>query len=276
MLQLILILALGPIAYIAFRLYWAMAKVIFNFAFFLIVIVVVVGLSLTNKPSSLTTLTQQAPGVTSEDIQISPCATVDQLLSEPLGLGELCDRYYKGQQCMAEIEAGFQRTGHQLVPMAMCGAVLSPPVPVTFSPESFDNKVAKFMDDVPAAERDSRFVKLHALESVADNSLTLDEVRNRSNLSTFLAFAKPSGDSIRRLKIDPKSFGGTAVLEGVPMFTPFTGIVRGVYQRTPVQECSLRLRDHSLCIERDGSIKCNIYRYEIAENEQVCVDYLIR
>jgi len=52
--------------------------------------------------------------------------------------------------------------------------------------------------------------------------------------------------------------------------------VRGVYERTTRRECSVRVRDHSLCIERDGSIRCNVYAKDVAEDEQVCVDYLIR
>ena len=274
--QLILLIALGPIAYIAFRLYWTIAKFTFNLLFLFICVVLIFGLSFASKSFQSPIPSQQKAEFMTEDIQVSACADVEQLLTDPLGIGELCDRYYKGEQCKPEIEAGFERVGHQLAPMLKCGSFRPPAAPMTSMPESFNNKVVNFLETVPKSERQSQFMKLHEVRTIATSSLTLDEVRSTDNLPAFLAFSKPTDDALSKAIAGAKALGGVVVLSGVPTFDPLTGIVRGIYERNPSHECSVRLRDHSLCIEREATIKCNVYSFPITENEQVCVDYLIR
>jgi len=267
---------LGPVFYVVFRVYLAAAKVIFNFVVLGVVIVVLAALSIFEKPKASSSSTAQTTTVSTQQIQATPCGEVEQLLTEQFGPGELCDRYYKSQQCQAEIETGFERAQLQLSPVINCGATLPPPAPAIPLPESFDSKTSKFLDKVPETSRPALFESLYQSDSPDKRSLTLDEVRNTSQLPVFLAFAKPTGDALTGHSMSVKTFNGSVVLDGVPLFSPFTGIVRGVYQRTPLQECSVRLRDHSLCIEREGHIKCNVLDQLIAETEQVCVDYLIR
>ena len=284
--QLLLFLALGPMVYIVFRIYLAAAKVIFNFLVLMVFAVILIGISIFDKPKPSSSWTPQTYIAAPEQTQAAPCADVEQLLASGFGPGELCDRYYKSQQCQSEIEAAFVQAKLQLSPLAVCGAALPPPAPATPLPESFNSKATTFLDKTPLTSRAALFENLHESELPAKSSLALDEVRNTSKLPAFLAFAKPSGDAlaIEKLaggalaghKLARKATGGSVVLEDVPMFTPFAGIVRGIYQRTPLQECTVRVRDHSLCIEHDGQIKCNVFAQVTEDTEQVCVDYLIR
>ena len=274
--HLLLFLMLGPVLYVVFRMYLAAAKVIFNFVVLAVVIVVLAALSIFEKPKPSNSWTAQTTAASTQQIQTTPCGDVEQLLTEHFGPGELCDRYYKSQQCQAEIAAGFERAQLQLLPVINCGATLPPPAPAITLPESFDSKTSKFLDTVPETSRPALFESLYQSDSSDKSSLTLDEVRNTFQLPAFLAFAKPTGDALTGSSMAVKTFSGSVVLDGAPLFSPFTGIVRGVYRRTPLQECSVRLRDHSLCIEREGRIKCNVLSRLIAETEQVCVDYLIR
>ena len=275
--QLLLILALGPMAYIVFRIYLAAAKVIFNFVVFLVFAVVLIALSIFDKPKPLSSWTAQTTAAAPGQTQAAPCADVEQLLAERFGPGELCDRYYKSQQCQTEIEAAFEQAQLQLTPVAICGAALPPPPPVIPLPESFESMTAKFLDTVSVTSRPAMFERLYESGPTTNSSLTLDEVRNTSKLPAFLALAKPTGDALAGLNMALKAYGGSVVLDGVPLFSPFAGIVRGIYLRTPLQECTVRLRDHSLCIEHESRIKCNVFsRVVAAETEQVCVDYLIR
>jgi len=274
--HLLLLLALGPMVYIVFRVYLAAAKVVFNFVGLMLIFGVLVVLSVFEKPTPSSQWAAKTPAAPTEQIQVAPCAEVEQLLAEPFGPGDLCDRYYKSQQCKTEIEAGFERAQLQLSPVAMCGTALPLPVPVAPLPESFGNMAVKLQEAVPQTDRPALFMNLHNYDTLDKSSLSLEEVRNTPLLPAFLAFAKPTGDALAGITKAGTSLGGAVVLEGVPMFTPFTGIVRGVYERTPRWECSVRVSDHSLCIERDGSIRCNVYAKDVAEDEQVCVDYLIR
>ncbi len=277
MLQLLLFLALGPVAYVAFRLYIAAAKVIFNFVLLLIFMIALVILSISNKSAPSNTWSPPIPTVTTEQTQVTPCDEVEQLLTEPIWPGELCDRYYKGPQCKTEIEAVFERAGLQLSPAAMCGTVLPPPAPSAPLPESFDSLATKFLQSVPKADRNLQFEKLHDFISPSTkSSLILDDVRFTCELAAYLSFVKPTGDALMGLNSATRTTDSSVVLNQVPMLAPFVGIVRGVYEKNSRRECTARLRDHSLCIERDDNVKCNVYEWKIAENEQVCVDYLIR
>ena len=267
---------LGPVFYVVFRMYLAAAKVIFNFVILGVVIVVLAALSIFEKPKPSSIWAAQTTAVSTQQIQTAPCGDVEQLLTEHFGPGELCDRYYKSQQCQAEIEAGFERAQLQLSPVAVCGSTLPPPPRAIPLPESFESKATKLLDTVSATYRSAMFERLFESEPQTHSSLTLDDVRNTSQLPAFLAFAKPTDDALAGLNMALKATGGSVVLVGVPLFSPFTGIVRGIYQRTPLQECSVRLRDHSLCIQRESRIKCNVFTQVVAETEQICVDYLIR
>ena len=276
--QLLLILALGPMAYIAFRIYLAAAKVIFNFVVFMVFAVVLIAISIFDKPKPSSSWTAQTTAAAPGQTQAAPCADVEQLLAERFGPGELCDRYYKSQQCQTEIEAAFEQSQLQLTPVAICGAALPPPPPppVIPLPESFESMAAKFLDTVSITSRPAMFERLYESGPTTNSSLALEEVRNTSKLPAFLALAKPTGDALAGLNMALKASAGSVVLDGVPLFSPFAGIVRGIYQRTPLQECSVRLRDHSLCIEHESRIKCNVFSRVVAETEQVCVDHLIR
>lgn len=274
--HLILFLMLGPVLYVVFRMYLAAAKAIFNFVMLGVFVVVLATISIFDKPKPSTDWTAQTTAPPTQQVQATPCADIAQLLAESFGPGELCDRYYKSQQCQTEIEAGFEQAQLQLSPVAVCGSALPPPPPAIPLPESFESKATKFLDTVSETSRPAMFERLYESEPPTHSSLTLDDVRNTSQLPAFLAFANPTHDALAGLNLALKASGGSVVLDGVPLFSPFTGIVRGIYQRTPLQECSVRLRDHSLCIERESRIKCNVFSGAVAETEQVCVDYLIR
>lgn len=274
--QLLLLLALGPVAYITFRIYLAAAKVLFNVFIFLILVIVLLVVALTTKSAPSTSWAPSTPVVATEQVQVPPCADITQLLTESFGPGELCDRYYKSQKCQSEIEAGFEQARIELSPVAVCGTAMPSPIPVAPVPESFDSKASRFLDTVPSIDRQATFERMHDSALPSQSSVSMDEVRNTSTLPVFLAFAKPTGDALAKLDLATAKVDGSLALEGLPMIAPFTGIVRGVYQRTPHQECTLRLRDHSLCIELDRRIKCNVFASRITDAEQVCVDYLIR
>jgi hypothetical protein len=267
---------LGPVLYVVFRMYLAAARFIFNFVALAGFVVVLVAISIFDKPTPSNSWTADATAATTQQVHVAPCADVEQLIAESFGPVELCDRYYKSQQCQVEIETGFERAELQLSPLANCGAALPSSPPAVALPESFESKANKFLDTVPNTSRPAMFERLYESEPPTNSSLTLEEVRNTSKLTAFLAFAKPTGDALAGLSMAIKTSSGSVVLDGVPLFSPFAGIVHGVYQRTPLQECSVRLHDHSLCIELEGRIKCNVLDQLITASEQVCVDYLIR
>jgi hypothetical protein len=141
-------------------------------------------------------------------------------------------------------------------------------------PNSLDEIASAFTASTTPDERSEWIRNLHNL-LLSKTSLTLQDIRRTEFLPVFVAFAKPTGDALQ--KLDTLDFSsGSVTLKSVPLLTPFSGIVRGVYKRDDRNECSIRLRDHSLCIQRNDTVSCNVFNLDESAQEQVCVDYLIR
>jgi hypothetical protein len=274
---LLLILILGPVALIALRLMLAAAHVAISLIGFLIFIAVVMAFGGTNY--STPTSKSDAPIVraTKEGAPVNRCADIEAMLTDPMRSDDLCQRYHQQGQCQAEIEAGFDLSRRRLLPVEQCGTNLPPPPPPEPQPETLDSQATGFLRSLPETERTEWFVKMHdGIDPEIASNLKFDEVRNKPNMAAFLAFAKPSGDELQTLTTGKRPTSGAVTLNTVPTIAPFSGIVRGVYAKDPRHECSTRLRDHSLCIQRDGAVKCNVFAWKVDGREQVCVDYLIR
>jgi len=279
--NLLLILLLGPVGFIAFRLLAAGLHVALTLIGFLIFIAFVSIFSPGHQSTSSTTSSVKSdPPVvqaTKEEAPSNPCGDVDAMLADPKRSDELCDWYHRRSQCQAEIEAGFELSRRRLSPVEQCGTNLPPPAPPEPFPETLESQATGFLRALPQAERTAWFEKMHdGIDAETASSLKFDEVRNKPDMAAFLAYTKPSGDELSALTKGRRPTSGAVTLNTISTLAPFSGIVRGVYVKDPRHECSTRLRDHSLCIERDGAVKCNVFAWNVDEREQVCVDYLIR
>lgn len=269
---LILLLITGVGGLFLLRMYFAALRAVAGF-----ILIIVLALLLTFCSSPSRPLNASPAALPSERVaekSVDECDDVGLFTIDPVGLGKLCDRYYKAQQCIDRIESAFESAGRQLRPVDLCGSQVASPAIHPF-PEPLENAAIRFLESVPDSDRAQRFAALHTTAAGGQETLTLDEVRSTPDLEVFMAFAKPSSDALQTLTSSQRTlrFGE---LKGVPMFEPFIGIVRGVYVQDLRQECRTRLRDHSLCLQRDGVVKCNIFDQSQASGEQVCVDYLIR
>jgi len=242
-----------------------------------LILIIVLALLLTfcsSPPQPLRATPAALPSERIEEKSGDECVDVGMFMNDAVGLGELCDRYHKGQQCIDRIESAFKSAGRQLRPLNLCGLQVAPPAAVPL-PEPLENASIRFLQTVSEADRAQRFAALHDKAAGGQETLTLAEVRSTPDLEAFMAFAKPTSVALQALTPGHRTMGSVE-LQGVPLLAPFIGIVRGVYVQDARRECSIRLRDHSLCIERDGVVKCNIFDQSQAPDEHVCVDYLIR
>ena len=124
MVQILILLAMIPLALLGLRLVFALAKGFFGLVFFGLAMVLVVSLGTSNHPAKNNDQSKERVPLAVEPIRASEvdCSDVDQMLIGSFGIGELCDRYYKGEQCKPEIEAGFVRSRLQLSPVDLCGS----------------------------------------------------------------------------------------------------------------------------------------------------------
>jgi hypothetical protein len=274
MVQLLLLLTMIPVALWLLRLFFAVFKSLVA----MIIIMSLLGLMAlfgssnhsksTNEKLPMPAVSQDAEVISSYD-----CSDIERVLSEQYGALDLCDRFYKGELCRTEIEMVFNRLGVQLSPADKCGIPIRK-IDVEPVPSSLDEIASAFTASTTPVERSEWIKNLHNLLS-SKTSLTLQDIRSTEFLPVFVAFAKPTGDALQKLdSLDLSS--GSVTLKRVPLLTPFSGIVRGVYKRDEKNECSIRLRDHSLCIQRNDTVSCNVFNLEELAQEQVCVDYLIR
>ena len=274
---LLLILILGPVGWLAFRLMLAAAHAAISLIGILIFVAALMVFGINNQSTSSVKSDPPIVRTSKADLPVNPCADIDAMLADPKRSDQMCEWYHRRSQCQAEIEAGFELSKRRLSPVEQCGTNLPPPPPPEPLPETLDSQATGFMRALPDVERTEWFEKMHdGIDPEIASNLKFDEVRNKPNMAAFLAFAKPSGDELQTLTTGKRPTSGAVTLNTVPTLAPFSGIVRGVYAKDPRHECSTRLRDHSLCIQRDEAVKCNVFEWSVGEREQVCVDYLIR
>ena len=267
-----------PLAFAVLRLFVALVKGVFSFIFIGLVIALVVTLGTTNQPAKMDSKSDERAPLTFDPVRgsvVVDCSDVDQMLTGSAGIGELCDRYYKGEQCRTEIEVGFTRFRLQLSPANLCGSPQPSLLPEPPLPKSLNQQAIDFRASMQDEEFNQWVEKLYAL-SPTETELSLAKVRSTKLLAAFAAFVKPSGDALKAINSGDTKKSGSVGLTTVPLIAPFSGIVRGVYEKNERQECTVRLRDHSLCIQRNDAVTCNVFDWTQGPQEQICVDYLIR
>lgn len=276
MIHALLFLAMIWMAFLGLRLIFIFVKGIFGAIAFILAVTLIVVVVVTQKSSSPVINSDQSNSMFEQTLMTKvDCSDVDQVLAGALGASELCDRYYKGEQCRREIEEVFTRFRLKLSPIDLCGGRQTSAFPELPLPKSFDQQAVEFRSSITDEEYSQWIEKLHAVNS-GQSSISLVEIRPTPLLATFVAFEKPSGDALQRIAGTEAQRLGGVVLESVPLLTPFSGIVRGVYEKNERQECTVRIRDHSLCIQRKDYVTCNVLDWTIGPHEQICVDYLVR
>ena len=275
MIQILILLAMIPLALAGLRLVFALVKGVFGFIFFGLILLLMVTFGTSNHSTHTKSVESVPMKAEPERASAVDCSDVDQVLTGSLGGGGLFDRYYKGEQCRTEIEVGFTRLRLQLSPANLCGS----PQPSLQSepplPKSLNQQAIAFRSSMQDEEFNQWVEKLYALNPT-ETELTLAKVRSTKLLAAFAALVKPSGDALEAIDSSYTKKSGSVGLPTVPLIAPFSGIVRGVYEKNERQECTVRLRDHSLCIQRNDAVTCNVFDWTQGPQEQICVDYLIR
>jgi hypothetical protein len=276
MLHLLILIAMVPIALGVLRLVAAVIRGIIGLVL-LVVFVCVIASSAAFTPSShpgAASIFESPPApIQSAALAIVNCTVDDKL--DAGGIGEFCDRYYKGAECHVQIEDAFARRNLRLSPVEQCGNSMTP-LPITPTlPESLDSIARAYGKQLPPEDFAQNVAALHELDP-EQTALTLASVRNSPLIGAFLAFCAPSSQALEKIPAPGDQDSGSIVLDDLPGLEPFAGIVRGFYERNGQEECTTRLRDHSLCIQRKGAVSCNVFDWHPAPQEQVCIDYLIR
>lgn len=217
----------------------------------------------------------------------SSCANLrSQSLNQAEATRQLCRQYFEQVECRSEIEVALLQAGLTLDPAKQCEQLMSAP----------DEPTQPVPDNVPA-QTDNTADTPESIAQAYNASVTAEQFQHATNAlltlgseptkvtaqeaevaglnGIFLALALPTTKALATLAENDLDGNGIA-LKGVPSLMPFMGIVRGVYQRTTTQRCAQRLRNHSLCVQVNEQVKCNIFDNRITDSEEICVDYLIK